>query len=164
MGLKAALTVSTLLLLSISECSAKAFADKRDAPAKGTKTCRVMQFESAARKAEAEQINSRLTHKIAYPSPSIVTVRVNRDGSIAFGLREDTYPGSKSYFMIAGKRFSGTAPYYVPVDSHALAALRRDQRIDFTWTNWPYRSEISSHDVIENFSAAYDDCLKFLRG
>ena len=79
-------------------------------------------------------------------------------------MYDDTYPGSMQYFMIDGRRFSSRSGYYADLNAAAVAALKQDPIIDFTYTDWPYRNEISRKDVFSGFAKAYDDCVRFLGG
>lgn len=146
----------TLLLLWSISCfvpgpAIGASAEKRSFPAKGEKTCTINQYASA-------HLNA-LGHT---SSRTLPRVSVDKNGSISMSLAEDTYPGSKIYLLIDGHRYSGLERFYIPLDKTALAALKAEKVIEFTYTNWPYRRDINGSDVLEDFASAYDDCLIFL--
>lgn len=145
------LALLALLVANSGEAEA-ASADKRSSPAKGTKTCKISQYDS---KYIAEHGN--LT-AYTLPRPS-----VNKDGSVEMGFADQTYPGTKVYYLIGTHRYSGDAGYMVRIDGAGVEALKKDPVIQFTFSRWPYRTEINGSDVIEGFAAAYDDCLKFLK-
>jgi hypothetical protein len=65
--------------------------------------------------------------------------------------------------MIDGVRYSSDAKYQLRLDTKALTALKQDKLIDFTYTTWPYRNEVSRKDVFSDFANAFDECLKFPR-
>lgn len=138
------------------------FAEKKNSEARGTKSCHVKQWQSAylARK-RIDTVTRTVSH---YSSDmSDVFVRVYANGRVGIAVTEDTYPGTNAYFLIAGKRYSADGDSYASLDSHALDALKRDEVIKFSWTNWPYRNEVNREDVLAGFKQAYDDCLGFLR-
>lgn len=138
-------------LASASSALATAGADKRSSPAKGTKSCKISQYDS---KYIAEHGNITA---FTLPRPF-----VHKDGSVEMGLADETYPGTRVYYLIAGHRYSGDAGYMVPLDRVAVEALKKDPVIHFTFSRWPYRAEINGTDIIEGFQAAYKDCLLFL--
>lgn len=123
---------------------------KKDNPAKGTKTCTVNQITSNYLKANGDGYGS-----------SILFADVNRDGSIGLAVTEDTYPGTKAYFLVDGHRYSGDGENYVTVPAAAMIA---ESVVSYTYTDWPYGGDHSGEDVLGKFKAAYDDCLAFLRG
>jgi hypothetical protein len=139
--------------LTIGPAMAASGADKQSSPAKGTKTCKISQYDSAYLNAHGNVTAFTL------PRPY-----VSKDGSVQMGLAEDTYPGTKVYYLIGTHRYSGDAGYMVPIDKAGVEYLKKDPVIQFTYAHWPYRNEINGADVIEGFDAAYKDCLSFLRG
>jgi hypothetical protein len=140
-------------LTMISPALAASGADKQSSPAKGTRTCKISQYDS---KYIANHGN--LT-AFTLPRPF-----VHKDGSVEMGLADETYPGTKVYYLIGDHRYSGQAGYMVPIDRAGVDALKKDPVIQFTFSRWPYRAEINGADVIEGFDASYKDCLKFLNG
>lgn len=148
-----AVVLATIGLAMTVPALASSSADKQSSPAKGTKTCKISQYDS---KYIAEHGN--LT-AFTLPRPY-----VHKDGSVEMGLADETYPGTKVYYLIGGHRYSGNAGYMVPIDRAAVEALKKDPVIQFTFSRWPYRAEINGADVIEGFDAAYRDCLQFLNG
>lgn len=134
-----------------------AFADKESSPAKGTKTCHVRQYGSAhlnsLRKAEEAKFGMSTV-----PRMSDLFARVWADGRVGLAVSEDTYPGTHAYFLAGGKRYSGDGEGYTTVPATAAEGL-----VQFTYTSWPYRNEISREDVLGGFRAAYAECLAFLK-
>lgn len=141
------------LSLALMGPASAASADKRSSPAKGTKTCRISQYQSPYLAAHGNP------NAITYPRPW-----VNKNGSVEMGFAEDLYPGTKIYYLIAGHRYSGPAGYMVALDKFAVEALKKDPVIEYTFTRWPYRNEINGADIIEGFEAAYKDCVAFMSG
>jgi hypothetical protein len=145
----------------ITAADASSEARPRTAPAKGTKECLIAQVESEFLSAKHEEDVRKSGVNFYAQTMSYLKFRVLPSGSITVSIAEDTYPGSSFYFMIAGKRYSGQSQYQLPLDGNALAALRQDKLIDFTYTMWPDRHEVSRQDVFSDFGKAYDECRSF---
>lgn len=135
-----------------------AFADKDSSPAKGTKTCHVRQYTSAhleqLRAAEEARFNGMST----VPYTSDIFAKVWPDGSVGLAVNEDVYPGTDAYFLVGGKRYSGDGDGYVKVPAADAGGL-----VQYTYTNWPYRNEVSREDQFGDWDAAYAECLAFLK-
>lgn len=159
MGIKAAVAAAIVAMAIPNAASAKASANVTSSPAKGETKCLIKQLTSEYLTKEHEAAKAKAGISFYMQTMSYLTFRVQKSGAVLVAMNEDIYPGSTFYFMIDGKRYSGRAGYYVQLDSPALNALRQDKLIDFTYTHWPYRNEISRKDVFSGFSAAYDECL-----
>lgn len=142
----------------VAKAPAVAFADKQSSPAKGTKTCHVRQYTSAHLESLRAAENAKYGMS-TIPYTSDLFARVWADGKVGLAVSEDTYPGSKAYFLAGGKRYSGDGDGYVTVPAKAAGEL-----VQFTYTSWPYGSEISREDQLGGWDAAYAECLAFLRG
>lgn len=150
MRVVASVVIAVSLLFTVSAMAASA--DKRSSPAKGTKTCRISQYKSKY----LDEHGNITAYTLPRPS-------VSRDGSVEMGLADETYPGTKVYYLIGAHRYSGQAGYMVSIDRAGVEALKKDPVIQFTFSRWPYRAEINGADVIEGFDAAYKDCLAFFK-
>lgn len=145
------------------DLQAKAYADKRSSPARGTEVCLVKQLTSAY--LTRKKLNDE--RETGYYIPAGTTdfyVKVERSGVAKISVSEDTYPGTMQYFLIAGRRYSSPEDEYVTLDNHALAALHAEQIVQFSWTDWPYGASHDGADILAGFTAAYNECLAFLRG
>lgn len=158
MGTKATLAL-LLCLASSGEGFAAATAQVTSSPAKGETKCVIKQHRSEYLTTQHEIAKMRAGIPFYMQTMSYLNFRVLKSGALLVGMNEDTYPGSTFYFMINGKRYSGRASYYIQLDTAALSALRKDELIDFTYTHWPNRNEISRKDIFSGFSIAYDECL-----
>ena len=167
---------AALLLLNVAGCATLVFEDADgsafgegsrfgmaianpvSSPARGTKKCTITQIWSGykMRKAGAASPHSEKhsSHFMAH---------VFKDGSVGLAVSASTYPGSKVYFRLGGKRYTGDARHYVKMNRAALDALKSDQVVQFSWKDWPYGSEENDEDVLTGFSAAYDKCAAFLK-
>jgi hypothetical protein len=155
---------AALALLAVTPqiASASSEARPRTAPAKGTKECVIAQSRSEFLSARHEDNVRKAGVTFYEKTTSYLKFRVLPSGVITVSITEDTYPGSKFYFMVAGKRYSGQSQYQLPLDGNALAALKQDKLIDFTYTTWPYKNEVSRQDIFSGFATAYDECRSFL--
>lgn len=162
----AAIFLGMLWLLNLDSCARAdgAFADTKELPAKGERQCRVAQLTSPFLEAEHLAANAKAGIAFYMQTSSYVKFRVLLSGALLVAMSEQTYPGSKFYFMIDGKRYSGPSASYLQLDPHAVAALKSEKPFDFTYTDWPDRTEISRKDVFAGFSKALDECLVFLGG
>jgi hypothetical protein len=150
------------LLISPAPVFAAADARPRSSPAKGTKDCVIGQYTSEHLEKQHKDAVAKAGVQFYMKTSSYLKFSVQKSGSVNVSIAEDTYPGSKFYFMIDGKRYSGEARYQLPLDATALAALKAEKLIQFTYTDWPHRTEISRDDVFSGFSKAYDECRQFL--
>lgn len=164
MGTKATLAAVISLLVGNSSANASAFAETKSSTAKGEKTCLIKQLTSEYLEKEAAEAKARAGISFYVKTSSYLTFKVQKSGTAMIAVNEDTFPGSTVYFMIDGKRFSSPSGLYAQLNAPALAALRQDKLIDFTYTGWPDRHEISRKDVFRGFTKAFDDCLTFLGG
>ena len=142
---------------TVAKAPPVAYADKESSPAKGTKTCHVRQLESA----HLDQLRAGEQAKFGMstqPYISELFAKVWPDGSVGLAVNEDTYPGTDAYFLVGGKRYSGDGDGYVKVPASAAGGV-----VQYTYTSWPYRSEISREDAFGGWEAAYQECLAFLR-
>jgi hypothetical protein len=160
--MKVTTAVIGLLLLWSTQAYAVADARPRSSPAKGTKDCVIAQSTSEHLTKRHEDAVAKARVHFYMQTSSYLKFSVQKSGSVNVSIAEDTYPGSKFYFMIDGKRYSGEARYQLPLDAAALAALKADKLIQFTYTDWPHRTEISRDDIFSEFTKAYDECRKFL--
>jgi len=142
--------------------AAVARADKTNSEAKGTKTCVIRQWPSAYKTKAA--MGSAIAGGVrSYYKMSNTNISVARDGRIGIAVTEDIYPGTKQYFLIGGKRYSGKGDHYVWLDAAAKTALTEGKVIKYNWQDWPYRAEHNDEDAYAGFNAAYQECLSFLR-
>lgn len=95
---------------------------------------------------------------------SEVRVRILPNGKAEIAAAADTYPGSKFYVLVGGKRLSGKSDRYLPLSAAQVASLEREEPFAYTYTNWPYGSEISGEDAIAGFATARAKCVEFLGG
>ncbi len=145
------------------DLQSRAYADKRSSPARGTETCFVKQITSAY--LTRQRINAeRETGGYVPTGLTDFYVKVERDGTARISVNEDTYPGTKQFFLIAGRRYAGPEDEYIRLDAPAVAALHAEQVVQFSWTDWPYGSEHNGADILAGFTSAYNECLAFLRG
>lgn len=166
MGIKAALTILSVLIGCLAHTAANAAADARpkDSPAKGEKSCSIGQLTSEFLERQHDDAVAKAGVHFYMKTSSYLRFSVSRSGAITVSIAEDTFPGSKFYFLIDGKRYAGEAHYQLPLDQKALSALKQDKQIDFTYTGWPDRNEMSRQDIFSGFTKAYDECLAFLGG
>ncbi|MCP1765550.1 hypothetical protein [Bradyrhizobium japonicum] len=150
-----------LLTMAPQIANASSEARPRTAPAKGTRECLIAQVQSEFLSAKHEDDVRRAGVPFYAKTMSYLKFRVLPSGAITVSIAEDTYPGSTFYFMVAGKRYSGQSQYQLPLDGNALAALKQDKLIDFTYTTWPHRNEVSRQDIFSGFAKAYDECRAF---
>lgn len=136
----------------------------KDAPAKGEKSCVISQLTSEFLERRKDELHANSRVKFYVQTMSSLKFSVKRNGSIAVSVVEDKYPGTRVYFMVDGKRYVGDAGYQLPLDSHALTALKQEKQVDFTYTAWPDRNEISRQDVFSDFAKAHTDCVEYLGG
>jgi hypothetical protein len=162
LGLKA--TLAFCAIMAASQAHADASAVMKESPAKGEKTCVIKQYTSEYLKRQADAASTAAGIKVYVPTSSHIAFQVLSSGRVGIAVSEDTFPGSTQYFMIDGKRFSARSGRVAELDSAAIAALKQDKLIDFTYVDWPYRSEISRKDIFTRFAKAYDECLAFLAG
>ena len=157
MGTGRALALVVAASMVSGNVHAAASAVPRESPAKGEKSCLIKQYTSEylERWAAEQRAKARGLHFYVKTS-SYLTFKVMRSGTLGITVNEDTYPGSTQYFMIDGRRFSSRASHWAEIDSVALAALKVDKLIDFTYVDWPHRSEISRKDVFSGFAKAYE--------
>lgn len=151
-AVKVIASVIGVLAIFPSAAAAGIFVDKRDHQAKGTKTCTI------------EQMSGSYLEKQGNPYRKSPKLRVEKDGGVLIAAGEETYPGTKVYFLIAGHRYSGDAGYFTRLDRSAVDALRKQALLQFTFTRWPSRTEISVDDIIDGFEKAYNECRQFLGG
>lgn len=165
MGFKATLAFACIITIAATHgIHAAASAEPRSSPAKGDHRCVIKQHSSEYLVREHELAKAQTGVSFYMQTMSYLAFKVLKSGAVLVSMKEDVYPGSNFYFMIDGKRYSGPASHYVQLDSFALSALKQDRLIDFTYTNWPYRNEISRKDIFSGFSQAYEECLTFLGG
>lgn len=146
----------------VEKLKSVSFAEKQESEARGKKSCHVKQYQSAYLASKRiDQVNKTVSHYAT--DMSDVFVRVYKNGSAGIAVTEDTYPGTNAYFLIGGKRYSDDGDNYASLDSRAIEALKRDEVIKFSWTNWPYRNEVNREDVLAGFRNSYDQCVDFLR-
>lgn len=145
------------------DLDAKASADKTTSEARGTKTCIIRQYRSAylARKKIEEAHSYGMTGGITM---SNIHARVFKDGSVGLAVSKNTYPGTASFFMIDGRRYTADGDSYAMIGRDSIESLKRDAVIKFSWTTWPYRNEANAEDAFGGFSTAYDECIAFLKG
>lgn len=156
-------SIATLAsILTSASAYGSADARTRTSPAKGTKDCVISQSASEYLEQKYQEIKATAGVPFYMKKSSYMKFTVLRSGGVNVSIAENTYPGSKFYFMIDGKRYSGDARYQLPLDAKAVAALRADKLINFTYTGWPDRNEMSREDIFAGFSAAYTECLTFL--
>jgi hypothetical protein len=153
---------AVLLVALAGPAAAKSEARKIDAPAKGAKSCVIDQIDSEFLQQLHKETSQRLGVKFYMKTSSYLKFRVLPSGALSVSIAEDTYPGSRFYFMVDGSRYSGDARYQIALDSKAAMALKQDKPVDFTYTIWPYRNEVSRKDVFSGFTAAYDECRAYL--
>jgi|SRR5581483_1277860 len=123
-----------------------ASAEKHYSPAKGEKRCYV-----------------RPHAPIMEPSwKHALSVRVFENGAVGLAVRESRYPGSRIFFLIAGHRYNVAARDYLMLEDRALAALKRDETVQFAWQDWPYNREHNQQSTVAGFEPAYRACLEFL--
>lgn len=164
MGIKTALAVACLLSFASVEAEAKASAQPKSAPAKGENSCLVKQYTSEYLTREHEAAKAKAGIPFYMQTSSYLTFKVMKSGTVLVAMSETTYPGGTVYLMIDGKRYSSRSNTWIQLDAPALAALKQDKLIDFTYPHWPDRNEISRKDIFSGFTAAYDECLMFLGG
>ena len=125
------LLCAVLLLVLLTPAYAAAITEQHSSPAKGTRTCYIRQYDSEHLKAlrAAETAKFGMT---TVPSDSEIYARVSKGGGVALGISQDTYPGTRAYFLVDGHRYSGTGWVSVPAD-----ALVKEKLVQFTYTSWP---------------------------
>jgi len=116
------------------------FVEKKNSPARGNKTCTIRQKHGGG---------------------TNIQIRVYPNGTVGIGVREDMYPGTSTFFLINGKRYSGSQAYYVSLDSAAITALQRQSPIDYSWNDWPYKTEHNQKTIVARFSELFSDCKTF---
>lgn len=150
----------TLAIALCQPAFAAAMAEKHDSPARGTRTCYVKQYQSeyldAARAAEVARYGMS-----TQPDVSALYARIGKGGSVGLSVAEDTYPGTRIYFRVGGKSYSGRADRFVAVPA---AALMGGQPVQYSYTGWPYGNDVDGEDALGGFAAAYADCRAFLGG
>jgi hypothetical protein len=95
----------------------KGYVELHHSPAKGEYTCTIRQH------------------------PKGLSLRVNQNGTVGITVRHETYPGTRIYFLIDGRRYSGPEGTFVPLDQHAIEALKRGAVVDYAWQAWPSNRE-----------------------
>lgn len=108
----------------------------RDLKAKGTRQCSITNFSGIAVESES-----------GTPWRIVVT--------------KDIYPGTRVFFLVAGKRYSGTEPG-IRLTAEMLAALRAEASIEANYTDWPYRSDQGITTTLAGFATDYDRCVRYL--
>jgi hypothetical protein len=141
----------------------KAFADKKESAAKGTKTCFIKQYTSAYKAKQLWPLRDNPYTYVYSSKSSNIHFRVERGGGLGVAVSESTYPGMKSFFLIGSRRYSAEGDHYADV-TDAIPALKQDVEIKYAWHDWPHRSESNQTDVFAGFSDAYSNCVKYLRG
>jgi hypothetical protein len=161
MFMRGFLVFSASLAFATSAC-ARADAEPKSSPAKGTKECLIGQPRSEFVAERHAEVVRKMGVKFYEPMTSRLKFRVLKSGSVTVSITDDVFPGTKVYFMVGGKRYAGGARQQLRLDGHALTALKQDQPIDFTYTIWPYRNEVNRKDAFSGFAAAYDECRRYL--
>jgi hypothetical protein len=82
----------------------KAFADKKESAAKGTKTCFIKQYTSAYKAKQLWPLRDNPYTYVYSSKSSNIHFRVERGGSVGVAVGDSTYPGMKSFFLIGGDR------------------------------------------------------------
>jgi hypothetical protein len=163
-GPKAWLLGVAAIALVPSAAVAEASAQTKTSPAKGEKSCLIKQYNSEYLERYAAEQKAKAGISFYIKTTSYIAFNVLRTGAVAITMSEDTYPGSTEYFMIEGRRYSTRSGSWAALDPAALAALKQDKLIDFTYALWPERNEVSRKDVFSGFTKAYDECIAFLTG
>lgn len=156
------IVIAAIIALASPLLAQAAEVQKSSPPAKGTKSCVISQWESPFLKERHERDRRSSGVPFYARTSSEIKFSVLKGGSLTVSVVADAYPGTKIYFLIGGKRYSGSQRFQLPLDKAALASLRRDEKINFTYTSWPYRTEMNREDIFSGFSRAYDECRSFM--
>ncbi len=77
-------------------------------------------------------------------------------------VRHETYPGTLLYFLIDDRRYSGPEGLFVPLDQHAIDALKKAAIVDYAWHDWPSKREHNLRTILGGFAEGYEECREFL--
>lgn len=143
--------------LMVSTSFAAAVAEQQESPAKGTKSCEIQNIQSEYLEAKYQADLKQYGAAVKMQAP--IVVYVHKGGSVAVGVIADTYPGTRTYVAIDGHRYSGKGSVTVPV-----GPLLKEKLVQFTYTSWPWNSDVNGEDVLAGFAAAYAECRAFMGG
>jgi hypothetical protein len=147
--------LASVFLLTQSPALAKVVPEEQSSPAKGTKSCTIQQMTSEYLGAKYQADLKQYGYGAQQTAPIVVNVK--KGGGVSMQVIADTFPQTRSYFMIAGHRYAGRGAVTVP-----LGPLLKEQLVQFTYTSWPEDQDFNGEDVLSGFAAAYADCVKFL--
>lgn len=162
-------TQTTLITALFTFCTSHALAGSNawpeHSPAKGEKKCTISQLESEFLTNYYNRAFGNISANrpaLGLKAGSALVFRVYKNGRLTVSFSRDTYPGSKLYVLVDGKRYIGDANRQLPLDARAIAALKQDKLIDYTYTGWPGRDENNMQDIFAGFAEAYEKCVAFM--
>lgn len=147
----------------------KAFALKRTVVARGSRTCAIVQWESAyktEREAQRRATSSFETERGTVPGmavPSRVSFSVEQSGAVRMRASSSTYPHSDMFFVIEGTRLRARENVGIPITGRALQALIDEKPFDYSYFTWP-SGERAGRDVFRGFRDVLTECRGYVAG
>lgn len=145
----------------------KAFALKRSVAARGSRTCTIVQWESAfktQREAERRATSHFEGERSTVPSMALrsrVGFLMDRTGSLRMVASFSTFPHSNMFLVIDGQRLRASEATGIPITGRTLQALIDEKPFDYSYSTWP-TGENAGRDVFRGFRAVMEECRAYV--